>query len=509
MQENTNRIIAFNTIVLYIRLAFSAVTTLLATRFALKALGVDDFGLYSVLGSVISFMSIFNTIMLSTSNRFIAIAIGKGDANEINEQFNINLIIHIVIALSTLLIALPIGDWYIHHYVNYNGDINLALRVFRFSIIGSAISFVSIPYNGLLMAKEKFWVFSSTDIIVHILKLLLSICLLYYFTDKLLVYSIGMALCITIPTIVYYLYCNKVYPEIVRIRLSRNKKKYKEVLSFSGWVSYGAFASVGRSQGAALIVNNFFSTVINAALGVANQANTMVSTFASSVTQPIAPQITKNYASGNYDRCFSLFVFSNKLAFLSMLFISSPLLVAPEWILNIWLGFVPDIAVNFMVLVTIDTLVQSLSSGISDLIFANGRISMYQLVVNTLRLAALLLGYFVLKSGAPAYYLYYAYISVSVVVFFVSLSILHKTLNFDNKILWKQSYLPSLAVTILFLPCCFLLESFSPLYRIIIALLYIALLVLIVGLSKSERSYIFDSVKKILSAKFLTKNNQI
>ena len=134
---------------------------------------------------------------------------------------------------------------------------------------------------------------------------------------------------------------------------------------------------------------------------------------------------------------------------------------------------------------------------------------MYQLVVNTLRLAALLLGYFVLKSGAPAYYLYYAYISVSVVVFFVSLSILHKTLNFDNKILWKQSYLPSLAVTILFLPCCFLLESVSPLYRIIIALLYIALLVLIVGLSKSERSYIFDSVKKIISAKFLTKNNQI
>ncbi|MBQ1750455.1 MAG: hypothetical protein IIZ90_00370, partial [Bacteroidales bacterium] len=119
--------------------------------------------------------------MLSTSNRFIAIAIGKGDANEINEQFNINLIIHIVIALSTLLIAMPIGDWYIHHYVNYNGDINLALRVFRFSIIGSAISFVSVPYNGLLMAKEKFWVFSSTDIIVHILKLLLSICLLYYF----------------------------------------------------------------------------------------------------------------------------------------------------------------------------------------------------------------------------------------------------------------------------------------------------------------------------------------
>lgn len=502
MQENTNRIIAFNTLVLYIKLAFNAITTLLATRFALKALGVDDFGLYSVLGSIISFMSIFNTVMLSTSNRFIAVAIGKGDIQEINEQFNINLLIHIVIAILTLVIALPVGDWYIHRYVNYSGDINLALRVFQFSILGSALSFISVPYNGLLMAKEKFWVFSSTDIVVHILKMLLAIALLYYFENKLLVYSIGMALCISLPVVVYYLYCKKVFPDIVRFNFSRNKAKYKEVFSFSGWVAYGAFATIGRSQGAALLVNNFFNTVMNTALGIANQVHSLVGTFASSLTQPIAPQITKNYASGNLDRCYSLFVFSNKLAYLSMLFISSPFLVAPDWILNIWLGTVPEFAISFIVLITIDTLVQSLNSGISNLIFASGKIALYQLVVNTLRLTALFFGYLVLKSGAPAYYLYFAYIGVSIVVFFVMQSILHKTLDFDNSILWKRSYLPSLAVTVLFVPSCFFLGFVPPFLRILLVLIYLGVLVLFIGFSKSERTYLYEKATGFLLRKF-------
>ena len=490
MQENTNKIIAFNTLVLYVRVVFNAITTLFAVRFALKALGVVDYGLYSVLGSIVSFMAIFNTIMLATSNRFIAVAIGKGDLREVNEQFNINLLIHILIAFLTLAVALPIGDWYILRFVNYGGDINLALKVFQFSIIGSALSFVSVPYNGLLMAKEKFWVFCGTDIIVHLLKMLLAISLLYFFENKLLVYSIGMAICISLPVLVYYIYCKKVFPEIVKFSLSRNKAKYKEVFSFSGWVAYGAFAMVGQSQGAALLVNNFFNTVMNTALGVANQAYALVSTFASSITQPIAPQITKNYASGNLDRCYSLFVFSNKLAFLSMLFISSPFLVAPEWILEVWLGKVPSFAISFIILITIDALVQSLYSGISNLIFASGKIVLYQLVINTLRLTALFLGYVVLKAGAPAYALYFAYIGISVLVFFVMQVILHKTIGFDNSLLWKKSYLPSFGVAVFFIPCCFLFSFVPPLLRIIIVAIYLVVLIYCISLSKEERLYL-------------------
>ena len=181
MQENTNRAIAINSIILYGKLAITTICSLLTTRFALQALGVVDYGLYAVLGGIISFISIFNTIMLSTSNRFIAVAIGKGDMDEANKQFNVNLSIHVAIAVFVLLIAYPIGDWYIPRYVNYEGPLSNAMMVYCISILCSAMSFVGVPYNGLLMAKEKFIVFSFVDVVSHILKLIVAWLLVFHF----------------------------------------------------------------------------------------------------------------------------------------------------------------------------------------------------------------------------------------------------------------------------------------------------------------------------------------
>lgn len=155
MNENTNRAIAINSIILYFKLAIITVTGLLTTRFALQALGVNDFGLFSVIGSIISFITIFNTIMVATSNRFISVALGKGNNEVVNEQFNLCFLIHVVIAIFTLLIFIPLGDYYIKNYLNYTGDISTAVDVFRFSVIGSVISFIGVPYNGLLVAKKS------------------------------------------------------------------------------------------------------------------------------------------------------------------------------------------------------------------------------------------------------------------------------------------------------------------------------------------------------------------
>ena len=168
--------------------------------------------------------------------------------------------------------------------------------------------------------------------------------------------------------------------------------------------------------------------------------------------------------------------------------------------MKIWLGTVPEYAANFIVLVTIDTLIQSLNSGISNLIFASGKIALYQLVVNTLRLMALFLGYLILKSGAPAYYLYFAYIGVSIVVFFVMQEILHKVIGFenDNRILWMESYLPCLVISALFVPCCLFLNFIPPFCRIVLVLLYLALLIFAIGLSKEERALVLNTIKGIL-----------
>ena len=216
VSENSNKSIFKNSIILYIRLAIVSVCSILIARFSLQALGIVDYGLFSLIGGIISIIGLVNTIMISVSNRFIATAIGRGNMEEINKQFNINLIIHVIIAIFTIIVLLPIGDLYINKFLNYDGDISNARVVYLFSIVASAISFVGVPYNGLLMAKERFIVFCTTDVISSILKLLVSYSLIYYFSNKLLVYSIAISFFTAYPTAVFIIYCNRTFPEITK-----------------------------------------------------------------------------------------------------------------------------------------------------------------------------------------------------------------------------------------------------------------------------------------------------
>lgn len=495
MEENTNRAIAYNSIILYIKMAITTICALLTTRFALQALGVVDFGLYAVLGGIISFISIFNTIMLSTSNRFIAVAIGKGNIDEANKQFNVNFIVHVAIALFALLIAYPVGEWYIPRYVNYDGPISNAMMVYFVSIVGCVFSFVGVPYNGLLMAKEKFIVFGLVDVFVHIIKLVITWLLIAHFEHKLIIYTLTMSLMTAITTIFYYAYCAKNYKEIVRLRLVREREMYKSVFSFSAWVGVGAVAHVGRDQGAALIVNAFFNTVMNTAMGVAASINSYVSLFAQNITQPIAPQITKSYAAGNKERTDELLVMSTKYSFLLMFLIGSFFLVEPEWLLGLWLLEVPPFATVFLVLFIINNLIQAVNSGISNIIFASGKIALYQILVSTTNILSVFAGYFVLREGAEAYYLLVAYIVVSVLRFFAVQWALHKSLNYDNTVLIRQSYLPSLLVVLLFCPVFLIPDCVYPAIKLSLSFLYVCTLEWFIGLDNSERTSLIMFVK--------------
>ena len=226
-----------NSLVLYVRMAITSVCTLFTTRFGLQALGVVDYGLFSLLGGIIAFITIINNIMVATSNRYIAFAIGRGNIEEANKQFNVNLILHALIAVFVLIVAYPVGDWYIHRFVNYDGPISNAMMVYCISVAGCIISFLSVPYNGLLMAKEKFVVMSGLEVFLHIVKLIVTWFLIYYFSQKLLIYTLAFAIVHAAPTLFYSLYCSHFYPEIVRVRRIRDKNMYKSVFKFS-WRSY-------------------------------------------------------------------------------------------------------------------------------------------------------------------------------------------------------------------------------------------------------------------------------
>lgn len=501
MQENTNRAIVINSVVLYIRLFVTAICGLLTTRYALQALGVDDYGLFSVVGGIISFIAIFNTVMLSTSNRFIATAIGKNDIKLINATFNVNLIIHIAIAIITMTVAFPLGDWYIPKYVSYSGDIANVLMVYRISIIGSVISFVGVPYNGLLLAKERFFLFCLTDIVSSIIKTIVSYSLIFYFSDKLMAYTWTICITTAYPTLVFAAYCRKKFPEITKLVLIKDKQMYRSVFSFSVWIAYGALATVGKSQGAALIINRFFNTAMNTALGIANSVNSLLLSFANNVHKSIAPQIVKSYAAGELERSENLVILSSKVSYLMMLAISSPFIVAPTYLFGIWLGTIPDYVIVFTYLLIVDALVGSLNAGIPDLIFATGKIKSYQLIVNTIFLFSVVVGFFVLKEGLPAYCLQATYILFSIIALVIRQIVLNKVVRFNNLRLIKESYIPSILVTVLFVPISFLDKVIAPVLLLFFSVLYLIALIYIVALNKSERAYINGKLSRFFGKK--------
>ena len=504
MQENTNKAIAVNTAILYIRMGVLIVCSLFTTRFALQALGVNDFGLFNVVGSVITFVAIINTTMVRTTNRFIAVSIGKGEIEDTSRIFNVSLVVHVAIAFITTIIAFPVGDWYIHRFIHYNGLIENAYMVFHITITGSILSFIAVPFQGLLTAKENFVVFCSVDMISHILKLTAAYLMLFFFDDKLFFYASTQAVLTAIPSLLYWIYCHKYYKEITKWKIIRDRKLYREMLGFSGWVGFGALATVAKAQAAQLLVNAFFNTVMNAALGVANTINHFIMMFASNITTPMAPQITKSYSAGDINRCNKLLIMSTKFSFLLMLLVSSPFFSDIDWILQLWLGNVPPYASAFTILLVLDALIASFNSGITNIIFANGKIAFFQITINTINLLSVIGAFIALKMGAPVYSVFIVYIIFTTIKILFNQLSLKRVGGFKFMTLFYKSYLPSILVSLFYVPILFVKIPMHPLTHMSIVFIYLCFIVLFVGLKKNEREYI----KSILIKAYYKKKNE-
>lgn len=506
---NRNKLIVYNSLILYVRLGIVSICGLMTTRFALKALGVHDFGLFSLVGGIISFVSIINTIMLSASNRFLAVSIATQIRNEINKVFNVTLVIHVFIALITALLAIPIGHWYINNFVHYNGNLVNVLNVYDISIIGAVVSFVGVPYNGLLLAKEKFLVFCSTDVLSSIIRVVCSYLLIYTFNDKLLVYAFVVSFTSAYPTLIFYLYCKRCLSDCISFRIVKDISLYKEITSFSVWVGLGAIVTIFKSQGTALILNTFFNTILNAALGIANTVNSVLLTFSNNVHNSLYPQIVKSYSSDDLERSLRLVIVSSKTTYFLMLSISLPFLLFPNAIFSMWLSEVPKYVIDFTILLIVDGLVTSLNAGVPDLVMATGRIKTYQLWLNILVFLSVVVGYVVLWLGAPPQALFISYILFSVVVFFVRQIVLIKIVKINVSQLIVKSYIPCIIVTVIALMVLLLRPFLNTLmFVVLFALIYLSLIIY-VGLDKKERYYLFKTIQHELFERFFKKTDRV
>lgn len=511
MNDNTK--IVKNSSILYVRLLITSIVGLISTRLVLQALGTYDFGLYSVVGSIAVMMAFLNTVMITTTYRYIAFELGKCNSAGVNHIFNISLVIHFSLALLLILFAETLGRFYIQHYLNVPFDrVDDAMFVFRFSVFGTFFSIISIPFQGLITAQEKFSIRASIEIFRSLLRLGAVLLIISYLGNRLRLYSVLMMIVMMTPPVLFFLYSRKKYAPIIRWNFQRNWRKYKEMIGFSWWIAIGAGAHVGKFQGSALIINSFFGTILNASFGIANQVNAIILRFSKSLSQAAVPQIIKSYSSGDSDRTTQLVFIISKYSFFLMLLLALPILLETNFILELWLKEVPQYTSVFIILMIINALIETMNAGIPAAVQATGKIKWFQIISSTISLLSLPAAYILFKLGYPPYSILVTYIVTSIIIVFVNLVLLKRIINFDVKGLINKVYFNVLFVLVFLSPIFFIRNLFQEgVVRFILisffAVIWLLIAIYFVGTKKKEKAKITTILKKILKTKLKIYNN--
>lgn len=501
MEENT--LILKNSAILFLRLILTSIIGLISTRLLISSLGASDFGLYNVVGSIVVMMAFLNTVMISTSYRFIAFEMGRNDYKAVNKVFNVSLIIHLFLAIVVILLSESIGVFYIRNYLNVEPTrINDAIFVLRFSTYATFFTIISIPFQGLVTAQEKFVVSASIEVIKSTLVLGIVIVISYLTINRLRYYALLMMFVSIIPSILFILYCKTKYKEITNWKFQRDISKFKEMIKFSGWIMFGAAASVAKNQGSSLIINSFFGTVLNAAFGIAHQVDSLVRMIASNLGQAVVPQITKSFSGGNTERSVRLVAYTSKYTCFLMLIPSLPIMLETEYLLKLWIGDVPPYTIVFSKLMVLSALVDSLGGGIPAIIQATGKIKYFQIVLSIITLMSLPIAYLLFQAGYPPSYLLIAFLSTSALNVIVRQLLLKKIINFDVKYFITTSYIKISYVIILLIPLFFVITIFEQgLFRFLLfslfSICWLIFVIYMVGVDKIEITMIKQTINKL------------
>ena len=398
MTSSNNRLIAKNTIVLYAQMLLGLVVGLYTGRIVLDALGVVDYGIYNVVGGVITTLTFLSSALASGSLRFITYDLGKGDMMALKRTVSNILTVHFTLAGIVFLLAEVIGVWFVSTQLVIPADrITAAMWVFQFSILSFIMSIISAPYTGMIFAHERFSIYAYFNLLTLFLKILIVYVITVTPIDRLVFYAF-LILCVDIGNrLIYGYYCNRHFEE-ARTGFSFNKAQYKEILSFSGWMSIGNIASVCSNQGLNIILNIFFGPMVNAAYGIAMMIEGQVMSYGVQFQVSMRPQIIKSYAEGDVARMKTLIFSGAKFSYFITLLIALPVMMEIDQFLNWWLIEVPKWTVLFVLLVLCISLVQVMGVSMYGANVATGNISRYQIVQSVTMILFLPVTYLLLKS---------------------------------------------------------------------------------------------------------------
>lgn len=401
--KTNNKRIAKNTLMLYFRMFITTIVGLYTSRVVLNTLGVADFGIYNVVGGIISMASFLNTAMVAASQRFLSYELGKEDNIRLGKVFCTSINIHATICLVAFVLAETVGLWFVNAKLVIPEDRLVAANwVYQASIVTFMINVMSVPYSSAIVAHEKMSAFAYISILDVTLKLLIVYLLLIIPFDKLIIYSILMVCVVTIIRLCYTVYCKRHFTECT-YHIVIDKSLFMEMFSFAGWSIIGGTGFTLKDQLSNIILNLFFGPTVNAARGIGMQVTAHVKTFAHSFTMALNPQITIQYAAGNFEANRKLVYAGSRYTFYLLTLISIPVILNLDYILKLWLGFVPNYTAQFVIFSILISLLYALSECVTKAIQATGRIKWLQIGVSIIMLCELPMAWVLMELGYPPY----------------------------------------------------------------------------------------------------------
>ena len=505
--SSANKRIAKNTLVLYVRMLFTMGISLFTSRVVLQTIGVEDYGISSVVGGVISMFTFINAAMVSSTQRYLNFELVRGDANQLRSVFSTSLQIHALIALAIIVLSETVGLWFLNEkLVIPEARMTAAMWVYQCSILSCAVSIMSTPYNAVIVAHEKMSAFAYISILDVSLKLLVVYLLVVLPFDKLIILAILNLLVQLFIRYIYTLYCHRHFPESY-FQFRFNKTLFKEMFGFAGWSFWGNLAAILYTQGLNMMLNIFFGPIVNAARGIAVQVQSAVQQFVGGFQTALNPQITKNYASNNLPQMHSLMFRSARFSFLLLFFLSLPVLMETNFILTLWLKTVPDDAVIFTQIMICISLIYTTANPCIIANQATGKVKIYQMVVGGILLLILPISYVVLKLGAPAYSVFIVHFCIESVAQFSRMYMLRKLIHLPLWQYMKNIYIPivsTVAIAII-LPLVVRMQVAEGWLRFLAVgftcVLSVGASSYFIGFTKQERVFFLDKSLRLLRIK--------
>ena len=489
---------------LYFRMFFLMILGLFTSRVVLESLGESDFGIYSVVGGVVAMFSVISGALTAAVNRFITFEMGKADSAQLGKVYSTAVNVQIILSILVVLLAEPIGLWFIDNKMTIPPDrIEAARMVMHFSLLSFVINLMSVPQMAAITAHEKMSAYAYIGILDAVLRFVAAVLISKSASDRLVTYSILMAFVVFTVRIAYGIYCRRKFPEC-RYKFVYDRPLIKEMAGFAGWSFIGTASGVLRDQGGNILVNLFSTPAVNAARAIAFQLNGVVQNFVTNFMTAVNPQITKSYASGDNVYMHSLLRRSSRMSFYLLFILSLPILFNTDFLLGLWLASVPASTSAFVKLFIIFSLSESISNPLITAMLATGRIRNYQIVVGGLQLMNLPVSFVLLKLGYAPEVTVVVAIVLSQICFAARLIMLRRMIGLSSSEYLSRVYFNILKVALTGGAVSYILTSILPegticsCISIFICIMVATFSSLFIGCSSFERQTMYSLLKNRL-----------